>query len=71
MAHEIREILDKKLPHKESYRELLTFEEFRKRYDWCYAIYSTKIKSELGWKPQVQFMNVLAKTIDCYLDKYK
>ena len=70
MAYEICEILDNKLPHKESCKELLTFVEDRKGHDWRYAIDSTKITSELGWKPQVQFTNGLVQTIDFYLDKY-
>ncbi|MCD4833609.1 MAG: dTDP-glucose 4,6-dehydratase, partial [Bacteroidales bacterium] len=36
-------------------------------HDLRYAIDSTKIQSELGWKPSLQFEEGLEKTVDWYL----
>jgi len=48
--------------------QLITFVKDRAGHDLRYAIDSTKLKNELGWKPSLQFEEGLSKTIDWYLD---
>ena len=47
--------------------KLLTFVKDRAGHDLRYAIDSTKIQNELGWKPSLQFEEGLEKTVDWYL----
>ncbi|MBF4468030.1 MAG: dTDP-glucose 4,6-dehydratase [Methanobrevibacter arboriphilus] len=51
--------------------DLIEFVEDRLGHDKRYAIDSTKIKSELGWKPKYTFDNGIKKTIDWYLNNEK
>lgn len=43
----------------------------RKGHDRRYAMDSTKISKELGWKPEINFEEGLAKTLEWYLKKRK
>jgi len=62
-------IMDRKLgrPDGES-GKLITFVKDRAGHDLRYAIDATKLKSELGWKPSLQFEEGIEKTIDWYLN---
>jgi len=66
--------LDKMRPAREhglkldSYAELITFVADRPGHDLRYAIDAKKIKSELGWRPQEDFLSGLRKTIRWYLE---
>ncbi|MFO7656834.1 MAG: dTDP-glucose 4,6-dehydratase [Bacteroidales bacterium] len=46
---------------------LITFVKDRAGHDLRYAIDSSKLQRELGWKPSLQFEEGLAKTVDWYL----
>ena len=46
---------------------LITFVTDRAGHDLRYAIDSSKLKSELGWRPSVTFEQGLAMTVDWYL----
>jgi dTDP-glucose 4,6-dehydratase len=61
-------IMDKKLgrPPGES-EKLITFVKDRAGHDLRYAIDSSKLQRELGWKPSLQFEEGLEKTVDWYL----
>ena len=48
-------------------QELITFVTDRAGHDKRYAIDASKIESELGWTPSLQFEEGLAKTVDWYL----
>jgi dTDP-glucose 4,6-dehydratase len=60
--------MDKKLNRAEGANEkLITFVKDRAGHDLRYAIDSTKLQNELGWKPSLQFEEGLEKTVDWYL----
>ena len=62
-------ILDRKLNRTEGESEkLIQFVTDRAGHDLRYAIDSTKIMNELGWKPSLQFEEGLEKTVDWYLN---
>ncbi len=61
-------IMDKKLNRAEGTNEkLINFVKDRAGHDLRYAIDSTKLQNELGWKPSLQFEEGLEKTVDWYL----
>ena len=66
----ICEYLDKLSPRKggDSYRRLIKFVDDRPGHDFRYAINSSKIKKDLGWKPEVVFKDGILKTIEWYLN---
>lgn len=51
--------------------ELITFVTDRAGHDLRYAIDSSKLQRELGWKPSVTFEEGLRKTVDWYLENEK
>ncbi len=61
-------VMDKKLGREPGTSEkLITFVKDRAGHDFRYAIDSSKIQKELGWKPTVNFEEGLEKTVDWYL----
>lgn len=46
---------------------LIKYVEDRKGHDKRYAINATKIKEELGWQPETQFVDGIQRTIEWYL----
>ncbi|MGF1530530.1 MAG: dTDP-glucose 4,6-dehydratase [Puniceicoccaceae bacterium] len=62
-------MLDERKPRASgaSYAELKKFVPDRPGHDKRYAIDSSKITSELGWKPKETFVSGMAKTVDWYL----
>ncbi len=61
-------IMDKKLGRTEGESaKLITFVKDRAGHDLRYAIDSTKLQRELGWKPSLQFEEGLEKTVDWYM----
>lgn len=71
LAKQICQLLDQEKPRKNgrSYSELLTFVTDRPGHDLRYAIDSSKLKNELGWKQHRSFEENLKKTIQWYLPK--
>ncbi len=55
------------LPHRPS-RNLIKFVTDRPGHDQRYAIDTTKIEKELGWKPLQNFSSGLRRTVQWYLD---
>ena len=61
-------VMDKKLGREPGTSEkLITYVKDRAGHDLRYAIDSTKLQNELGWKPSLQFEEGIEKTIDWYL----
>jgi dTDP-glucose 4,6-dehydratase len=62
-------ITDRLLGRPEGASEkLITYVTDRAGHDLRYAIDSTKLKTELGWEPSLQFEEGLEKTVKWYLD---
>ena len=63
------DLLDERLGRTEmnSSRRLIRFVEDRPGHDRRYAIDSSKLKGELGWKPEHSFEEALEATVDWYL----
>lgn len=62
-------IMDKKLNRNTGESEkLITYVTDRPGHDKRYAIDATKLNTELGWKPSLQFEEGLEKTVDWYLE---
>lgn len=60
--------MDEKLGNPEgTSTQLITYVTDRAGHDFRYAIDSSKLMNELGWKPSVTFEQGLSKTIDWYL----
>jgi dTDP-glucose 4,6-dehydratase len=61
-------IMDKKLNRVEgTSAQLITFVKDRAGHDLRYAIDSSKLQNDLGWKPSLQFEEGLERTVDWYL----
>jgi dTDP-glucose 4,6-dehydratase len=61
-------IMDSKLCRPEGESEkLITYVKDRAGHDLRYAIDSSRIQADLGWKPSLQFAEGLEKTVDWYL----
>jgi len=61
-------IMDKKLNREKGTSEkLISFVKDRAGHDLRYAIDSSKLQNELGWKPSFQFAEGLEKTVEWYL----
>jgi dTDP-glucose 4,6-dehydratase len=61
-------IMDKKLNLEAgASAKLITFVKDRAGHDLRYAIDSSKLQDELGWKPSLRFEEGLEKTVDWYL----
>jgi dTDP-glucose 4,6-dehydratase len=49
------------------YKDLITHVQDRPGHDFRYAIDTSKIERELGWKPQETFETGMARTVQWYL----
>ena len=68
LVHLLCKIMDTKLNREAgTSAKLITFVTDRAGHDLRYAIDSTKLQNELGWKPSLQFEEGLEKTVDWYL----
>lgn len=69
IVHLLCSIMDKKLSRAPgTSAKLITYVKDRPGHDLRYAIDATKLNSELGWMPSLQFEEGLEKTVDWYLD---
>jgi len=69
LIHKLCEIMDRKLNREPgTSASLITFVQDRAGHDLRYAIDSSKLVNELGWKPSLQFEEGMEKTVDWYLE---
>ena len=69
LIHKLCEIMDRKLNRESgTSASLITFVQDRAGHDLRYAIDSSKLVNELGWKPSLQFEEGMEKTVDWYLE---
>ena len=67
LAKVLCKVMDDKLGKKPgSSEKLISFVSDRPGHDFRYAIDATKLKTELGWEPSLQFEEGLTKTVDWY-----
>lgn len=64
----LEELAPKKPAHIQRYADLITYVVDRPGHDIRYAIDASKIRNELGWRPQETFENGLRKTVEWYLN---
>ena len=68
LIHLLCKIMDEKLGREAgSSAKLITYVTDRAGHDLRYAIDSSKLQNDLGWKPSLQFEEGLEKTVDWYL----
>lgn len=69
LIHLLCTIMDKKLNRAPgTSAQLITFVKDRAGHDLRYAIDATKLNTELGWQPSLQFEEGLEKTVTWYLE---
>ena len=69
VVHQICTVLEELVPSKDRpYEELIHFVDDRPGHDYRYAIDSTKLRDELGWRPKETFNTGLKKTVLWYLN---
>jgi dTDP-glucose 4,6-dehydratase len=73
IVNEICALLDRVCPNSgfTPYSSLITYVKDRPGHDRRYAINSSKIEKELGWRPKETFETGLEKTIRWYLENSK
>ena len=64
------ELLDELAPRAGGHAALIEHVQDRPGHDRCYAIDSTRIRSELAWQPRTGFVAGLRKTVLWYLDQF-
>lgn len=69
LVHQIIQIFSEiKGVDADPYKKLMTFVKDRPGHDFRYAIDCSKIKREIGWKPEYEFKKGLKETIHWYLN---
>lgn len=68
VVHTICDILDEVRPTNQSRRSLIKYVTDRPGHDHRYAIDSSKLRNELGWRAEENFDTGIRKTIEWYLE---
>ena len=69
IVHTICDILNEVKPSKNGdYKKLIKFVDDRPGHDFRYAIDSSKIQKNLGWKPKESFKSGIKQTVNWYID---
>jgi dTDP-glucose 4,6-dehydratase len=67
IVEKICRIIDSRLDFSTSSIDLITYVDDRPGHDRRYAIDSSRIQKEVGWKPKTSLDEGLVKTVDWYL----
>ncbi|MEM6624377.1 MAG: dTDP-glucose 4,6-dehydratase [Pseudomonadota bacterium] len=59
--------LDEHMPENAPHERMICHVEDRVAHDWRYAVDTTKIWSDLRWRPEIEFRRGLSRTVDWYL----
>ena len=68
VVKDICSLLDQYLPKGTSYSNLITLVDDRLGHDQRYAIDTTRVKKEIGWKPRFSFNQGLQLTVKWFLE---
>jgi dTDP-glucose 4,6-dehydratase len=68
VVHAICDLIAQARPGATDVRKLVTFVADRPGHDFRYALDTTKIARDLGWRPEETFDSALAKTVRWYMD---
>lgn len=68
VVHAICNLMNEFNPRVDNYRDLVSYVTDRPGHDLRYAIDSSKIQRELGWRPKETFESGLRKTVQWYLE---
>ena len=70
MVNQICSVLDRLRPRRngDPYSKLIKHVEDRPGHDLRYAIDTSKLRTELGWKPEIDFETGIESTILWYLE---
>ena len=68
LVNRICEIIDKKIPQKNSYKKLIYFVEDRLGHDFRYSINSKKIRNKLNFKLNYNMKDGLNQTVSWYIN---
>ena len=71
VVNSICEILDREIPRNYSYKELISYIDDRLGHDKRYALDSSKIRSQLNWKPKYSFKKGLISTVKWYVENFR
>ena len=71
IAEAVCDVMDRLRPGKKGrYADLITYVPDRAGHDLRYAVDTTKIERELGWRPETPLEQGLAKTVEWLLERY-
>ncbi len=68
VVHAILDALADLVPAERDYRDLIRFVPDRPGHDFRYAVDATRIRRELGWRPQQSFEEGITSTVKWYLE---
>jgi dTDP-glucose 4,6-dehydratase len=71
IARLVCHLMNERYPQGAPHERLISFVKDRPGHDWRYAIDTSRIRAELGWRPEETFETGLRKTIAWYLEQAK
>jgi len=71
IAHLVCRLMNERYPQGAPHERIISFVKDRPGHDWRYAIDTSRIRAELGWRPEETFETGIRKTIAWYLKRAK